>query len=360
MITYDGSSEIGRPVEDLQSPTDTDRSLLDASDSSPVARRPSYNNLAGELEGFDSSDGDTNSGGELEIATVSESQIDKSSEENSAVQQPVTEREPEQTGAADAGQQTTQSKETEETRDIDKVRAVRTAEEFEDEVRKRLAAEERVRVLEAEALAEHQRHESEKEAAKQAFKRDIERIQKARAGEKAKYELKYDENDQKIHDFQAQIQKHVDNVQNLTAALEDCQGSLASKEEGNGALTRDNEAEDEREALRGVLQREFDASAGGPTSPRDGIRPGSARFLLAEHAYLLDKDSQLYEAVLATANYADGRGAWPSDEHRRLYDTFRVIIADMNDFLEKNGDRPVECLVESGRDWTVSMEENGW
>ncbi|KAL1874907.1 hypothetical protein Daus18300_003448 [Diaporthe australafricana] len=363
MLTYDGASESARPVEDLQSPTGTDQSLLDVNDRSPVARRFSpYNNLADELKGadFESSDGDTNSGGEQESATVSESQIDKSSEENSAAQQSATERELDQTRAANTGQQTTQSEETDDTRDIDEVRAARAAEEFEDEVRKRLAAEERVRALEAEALAENQRYESEKEAAEKGFKRAISRLERDREGEKEKYELKYDENDQKIQDFQAQIQKHVDNVQNLTVALEDCQGSLASKVEGNGASTGDNGAEDEQEALRGMLQREFDASTGGPISPREGPRPGSARFLLAEYEYLLNKDSQLYEAVLATANYADGRGASPSNEHKRLYDTFKVIIADMNEFLEKNEDRPVECLVESGRDWTVSVEENGW
>ncbi|KAJ0107131.1 hypothetical protein J7T55_014661 [Diaporthe amygdali] len=323
---------------------------------------PSHINLADELEaaGLDSSDEDSKVYGTQESQPSSAPHVDNVSEEISGSQRSGVEGQNEEPRGTGPGQQPTQNKEDGEAPDSNSVRPGRSEVEYQEELSKRFAAEETVSKLQAEAEADRKRYEDDAKAERADFERRIRRLQQEKEGEKLKYESKFDDKDGKIQEFQEQIQKHTDNVQKLTTALEECQKSLAGDDAGAGEHRGDRGDENEQYTLRGALQRELDASMGGLPSPRNGLRPGSARFLLAEHEYLLDKNSQLYEAVLATANYADGRGSWTSDEDKRLVDAFRVAVAEMNEFLEKNVDRAVDCVVESKNDWALSAKENGW
>ncbi|KAI3393952.1 hypothetical protein diail_3431 [Diaporthe ilicicola] len=360
VLTYDGASDDPTPIENFQSPTATDQSLLGQPQDSPVARRRSYNNLADELDGadLDRSDWETSPENSQKSITSPLSQFNMSPQEDPGVQHPEIGG-PDQPRDTDPRQQHPQNKETVEAQSSDEVTPGRTVEGFEEEMRKRLAAEERVRVLEAEAAAEQQRYEDEMKTERAGFERAIRRVERDRDAEKEKYEMKSEDKDKKIQEFQAKLQESLDNVQSLEAALEEGQKAHDSRGTGEGVPSGSNEAENEQEKFRGSLQRELDVSMGGPSSPRDGHRPGSARFLLAEYEYLLDKNSPLYEAILATSNYADGRGGWPSDEHRRLFDAFKDTSTAMNEFLAEHEDQPQDCLLESKRDWAVAVEENG-
>lgn len=320
---------------DLQSPAIGDQSLLgnpeDASEPSPTLRRPSFN-LAAELgsESMDGSDEDT----QTEVANQNTSQ--------------------EEPPGADRGQQR-QNGNTGGPAGSKDARSGRTEEEFQEELKKRLAAEKQVNTLKAELKAQQQRYEEEAEADKRKYERALQRANQAREADKMKFDEECNQRiDERIKQFQAEIEKAEENVEKLTAQLEDGAKSAAE----DAARTK---LDNEREELRNAVQREINPTMEvPPATPRDFPRPGSARFLLAECEYLLDKSSPLYAAVRSAANYADGRGDDPSGKNRELFDAFSLRLQEMNVFLEANMDLPQGTLNEATRDWGYAAQENTW
>ncbi|KKY35193.1 hypothetical protein UCDDA912_g04839 [Diaporthe ampelina] len=357
-------SAIHSTVGNSQTPTNTGQSSLgypdDTSQSSPTVRRPSFN-LAAELQGADlnSSDEDTQVEGDLQSTTPSAPNIGDSSEETSGAQKSDIAVAPQEPLGADPGQQAP-SKDIGAAPKSNDARLGRTEKEFQEESRTRLAAEERVKTLEAKLAAQQQRHDDEVEAAERRFERAIARANQAREADKEKFDMKYDDNDKRIQGFQAEIQKHVENVARLTAELEACEKSAAGDDAREGASARNKKLETKREELWAAIQREVNPSAVPPPTPKGHPRPGSARFLLAESEYLLEKNSRLYDALRAAANYADGREDWPSDDDKQLFEAFRVTVGEVNDFLEENEDRAQDCLKEWRRDWGIAAKANRW
>lgn len=324
---------IDSPAEDFRSPTNTDQSLLgnpdDASEPSPTLRRPSYNNLAAELENqsMDSSEEET----QTDEANQSTTQQEPSGAEPG--QQPSGESIGAAAGSNDA-------------------RSGRT-EELQEEIRKRLAAEERVTTLQAALKAQQERHEDETKAQKRKFDRDIQKANQAREADKAKFDEEFDQGDKRTKEYQAEIEKNIDHVAKLEALLK---SSAKSSADDDARI----KLEKEREEYRIALQKELNPAAEAPPmTPRGYPRPGSARFLLAESAYLLDKHSRLYDAVRAAANYVDGRSDWKSND-KQLFEAFGNTIGEMNAFLEQNMHRSSECLEVARNDWGIAARVNTW
>lgn len=355
---------IESPVGDSQTPTNTDQSLLghpdDISQSSPAVRRPSFN-LAAELQSADlnSSDEDTQVEEGPQGTTSPAENIENSPEESSGAQKSEIEGEPQEPLGANPGQEAPGDN-TGAASKSDDVRPGRTEREFQEQTKKRLASEEKVKMLEAKLAAQKQRHDEEVEALEKKYERAIARANQAREADKEKFDMKYDDNDKRIQGFQAEIQKHVENVARLTAELEACEKSAAGDDAREGASTRNKELEAEREELWVAIQKEVNPSAVPPPTPRGHPRPGSARFLLAESEYLIKKNSRLYDALRAAANYADGREDWPSDDDQQVFDAFRQTVKEMNDMVEENEDRAEDGLAELRRYWGISMDGNKW
>lgn len=329
-IVEDPASD--RPAVDILSPTNTDQSLPgnpeDGSEASPTLRGPSLN-LAAELENqsMDSSEEET---------------------QTEEANQSTTRQEP---SGAEPGKRPAGDSNGAAVEPNDALSG--GIDELQKEIRKRLAAEARVKTLQAELKAEKQRCDDEVEAEKLRFKRAIQKANQDREADKVKFDKEFSQGDQKIKMFQAEIAKLGDNVATLEAKLE-----------SSGKSSADDAAriklEKEQEEYRKAFEREVNPTVEAPLmTPRDYPRPGSARFLLAESAYLLDKYSPLYDAVRAAANYVDCRGDWNSKE-KQLFGAFGTALGDMNDFLEKNMDRPDDCLKVAREDWGLQARENTW
>ncbi|KAI7785977.1 hypothetical protein LA080_005638 [Diaporthe eres] len=320
---------------DLQSPTNTDQSLLgipdDSSESSPTFRRPSFN-LATELqdESMDSPEEDTQTEGVNESASRQEAP------------------------GADTRQQHT-SENMVEAAGPEDVRSGRTEEEFQEEIRRRIAAEERVNKLETELKAQQQRYEEQTEADKRRFEHAIQKANQAREADKMKFDEQCNHRiDETVKHFKAELAKHMDNAAKLTAVVEAGEKSAA---DAAARIKRENDLEE----LRNAFQREVNPTVEGPQlAPRDYPRPGSARFLLAECEYLLDKSSPLYEAVRSAANYADGRGDKPSDRSKELLDAFDNKLGEMIGFVEEYWETPQGTLSEATRDWGYEAQKTTW
>ncbi|KAG6359543.1 hypothetical protein INS49_013064 [Diaporthe citri] len=320
---------------DLQSPANADQSLLgnpdDAGELSPELRRPSYN-LSAEL------------GGESMDGSEEDTQPEVENESTSRQEHP----------GADPGQQRP-GENLGEAAGAKDARSGRTEEEFQEEVRKRLAAEERVNTLEAELKIREQRYEEAAAADRRKFQRAIQKANQAREADKMKFDEEFDNRvNESIKGFQEEMEKHANNAAKLTAIVE-----------GGGKSAADDAAriklENDQEEFRNAVQRELNPTVEGPpVTPRDYPRPGSARFLLAECEYLLDKSSPLYDAVRSAANHADGRGDGPSGKNKGLFDAFSLELQQMNDFLEENMDLPQGTLNEAIRDWGYAAQENTW
>lgn len=323
-----------RPAVDILSPTNTDQSFPgnpeDGSEASPTLRRPSFN-LAAELENqsMDSSEEET----QTEEANQSTTRQEPPGAESG-------QRPPGDSNVAAVGPNDALSGGTEE---------------LQEEIRKRLAAEARVKTLQAELQAQAQRYDDEIRAEKRKFERDIQNANKAREADKVKFDKEFSQGDQKIKMFQEEIAKLGDNVATLEAKLES-----SGKSSADDAARVKLGKEKEQEEFRKAFEMEVNPTAEAPLmTPRDYPRPGSARFLLAESAYLLDKYSPLYDAVRAAANYVDRRGDWNSKE-KQLFGAFGTALGDMNDFLEENMNRPDDCLKVAREEWGVSARENTW
>lgn len=311
---------------DLQSPTNTAQSLLgipdNASESSPTVRRPSFN-LAAELqdESMDSPQEDT----QTQEAPGADTR-----------QQRPSENRGEAAGSNDA-------------------RSGRTEEEFQEEFSRRIAAEERTNELEAQLKAQRESFEEKARAEKRKFERALQKANQDREADKMKFDEEYNNRlDQRVKEFKAELAKQMDNTAKLTAVME--AGEKAAADDA-ARIKREND----REELRKAFQREIDPTVEGPQlAPRDDPRPGSARFLLAECEYLLDKSSPLYEAVRSAANYADGRGDNPSDRSKELVNAFGDKLGEMINFMEVNWATAQDTLGEATRDWGYAAEENTW
>lgn len=320
---------------DLQSPTNTDQSLLgipdDASESSPTLRRTSFN-LATELQN----------------ETMDSPQEDKQTEmaSKSASRQEAP--------GADTGEQHT-SENRGEAAGLEDARSGRTEEEFQKEIRRRIAAEERANKLETELKAQQQRHEEQTEADKRRFEHAIQKANQAREADKMKFDEQCNHRiDETVKHFKAELAKHMDNAAKLTAVVEAGEKSAAD----DAARIKH---ENDQEELRNAFQREVNPTVEGPQlAPRDYPRPGEARFLLAECEYLLDKSSPLYEAVRSAANYADGRGDNPSDRSKELLDAFGNKLDEMIDFMEEYWETPQGTLSEATRDWGYEAQKTTW
>lgn len=320
---------------DLQSPTNTAQSLLDipdnASESSPTVRRTSFN-LAAELqdESMDSPQEDT----QTEVANESASREDAPGADTR--QQRPSENRGESAGSKDT-------------------RSGRTEEEFQEEIRRRIAAEERVNMLEAQVKAQRESFEEQARAEKRKFERALQKANQDREADKMKFDEEYNNRlDQRVKEFKAELAKQMDNTAKLTAVME--AGEKAAADDA-ARIKREND----REELRKAFQREVDPTVeGSQLAPRDYHRPGSARFLLAECEYLLDKSSPLYEAVRSAANYADGRGDNPSDRSKGLLNAFGEKLGEMINFMEENWATAQDTLGEATRDWGYAAEENTW
>lgn len=321
------------PDVDIQSPTNTERSLESSSEAaselSPSVRRPSFN-LADELQNANMGDSDE------ETQTVLANQ--------SATRQ--------ESPVADPGQQSS-SGNIGEAAGSNGAISGRTEEEYQEETRKRLAAEERVSKLEAQLEAQQQRHEREVKAEKRKLEREIQKAEQAREADKLKFDEKFNEGDQRIKEYEAQINKYVDNV----AKLEDELAKAGKSQADDAARVK---LENEREELRNAIARElYPTAEAPPVTPRGLPQPGEARFLLAESEYLLDKQRPLYDALREAANYADGRGGL-SPNNGVLVNSFRQYLGEMNDFLEAGMARPRHCLLEARRDWGVMAQSDTW
>ncbi|KAK7697806.1 hypothetical protein SLS64_013138 [Diaporthe eres] len=320
---------------DLQSPTNTDHSLLgipdDASESSPTLRRSSLN-LAAELqdETMDSPQEDT----QTEMANKSASR--------------------QEAPGADTGQQHP-SENRGETAGSEDARSGRTEEEFQKEISRRIAAEDRVNKLETELKAQQQRYEEQTEADKRRFEHAMQKANQAREADKMKFDEQCNHRiDETVKHFKAELAKHMDNAAKLTAVVEAGEKSAA---DDAARIERENDLEE----LRNAFQREVNPTVEGPQlAPRDYPRPGEARFLLAECEYLLDKSSPLYEAVRSAANYADGRGDDPSDRSKGLLDAFGNKLDEMIDFMEEYWETPQGTLSEATRDWGYEAQKTTW
>lgn len=222
--------------------------------------------------------------------------------------------------------------------------------ELQEEQRQRLAAEERVKALEEKVAAE-----------KKKFKRELEKTHQVIEANKEKYGEKFNESDEKVKGLQAEVEEYKNKSERLGDLLAECEKAAA----GHAAQVK---VEQDME-MRAAILREINSTAEAPlASPRDYPRPGSARFLLAEHEYLLDKFSPLYSALRSAANYADGRGDWTSDE-KQLFDAFDDALKQMNGRLEEDCNReisqedsktPQNCLEEARTIWGNTAQANTW
>lgn len=331
VIEDPANDEIGG---DLQSPANADQSLLgnpeDASEPSPTFRRPSFN-LAAEL------------GGESMDSPVEGTQTEVANESTSRQETP----------GADPGQRRPSENKGEATGRKD-ARSGRIEEDFQEELRKRLAAEERVKELEAALKTQKQRYDEKAAAEKKKFDRAIQKANQAREADKMKLDEECNQRiDQTVKGFQAELDKQINNTARLTAMVESG-GKSAADEAARIKLESDRE-------LRSAIQRELNPTVEGPpVTPRGYPRPGSARFLLAECEYLLDKSSPLYEAVRSVANYVDGRGDVPSGRNKELFDEFSLSLQAINTFMEENMDIPQDTLNEASRDWGYATQEHTW
>lgn len=330
-----------RPAEDVQSPTDTEQSDMtvskDAGNPTPTSPRP-LQNLATEL------------GNQIIDSSEEDTQRDESN--------PSTPRK--ESLGADPEQRHPSENQGGVVRSSD-ARSGPTR-ELEEEKSQRLAAEERVKTLEAKLKDQEKAHEEKSAAEKNKFERKIQKANQATEAEKTKYDEKFNKTDEKMKGYQAEIER----LQNEEASLK------ASLEESRKAAANDAariKIENEQKEMREAILREINSTAEAPlTSPRDYPRPGSARFLLAEYEYLLDKFSPLYQALRNAANYADGRGDWTSDD-KQLLEAFGGALEEVNTRLEQSlnmdipqEDRkvPQQCLEEARTLWGAIAQANTW
>lgn len=332
-----------RPAEDVQSPTDTEQSdmtaLKDASNPSPTSPRP-LQNLATELG----------------------NQIIDSSEEDSQREESNQSTPRKESLGADPEQRNP----SENQGDVVGSSDARSGQirELEEEKSQRLAAEERVKALEAKLKDQEKAHEGKAAAEKKKFERDLQKAHQATEAEKTKYDEKFNENDEEIKGYQAEIERLQNKEASLKASLE-----KSGKAAADDAARIKIENEQKELEMRDAIQRELNSTSEAPlTSPRDYPRPGSARFLLAEYEYLLDKFSPLYQALRNAANYADGRGDW-TREDKQLLEAFGGALGEVNTHLEESlnmdipqGDRevPQKCLAEARTLWGAIAQANTW
>ncbi|POS71723.1 hypothetical protein DHEL01_v209885 [Diaporthe helianthi] len=307
----------GRAGEDSRSPTNTDQSI------SPDSQKPSLS-LDAELEGAasDGSDGDEQSetGDRGTYPNAAETEGKRTAEE---AQKPS---------------------------DTDS----RQAENIQEEKRKREAAEDRVRALEAEMKAQQQKFEEKAKMAKKKHEQALQKTNQAREAEKMRIEQEAELK------FQGEVEKFEKTVESLRAHMEGPEEPTTNDDPG-GDVSSQKKRPAMDPALMEVISKEFNAGSGMgpvglPTASKGDFRPGSARFLLAECEYLLDKSTPFYAALRATANYADGAEDWLSEEDTTMLDVFEAQLVGIIAMMEDNMGRPNVCLKESKRDWKLAME----
>ncbi|KAH8785750.1 hypothetical protein F5883DRAFT_636657 [Diaporthe sp. PMI_573] len=224
------------------------------------------------------------------------------------------------------------------------------AEDIQEERRKTLAAEKRVKTLEVEL----QRYQKEAERARKNFDREIQKANRVREADKIKLEEKL--NKANNQNTKAEVAKYKSNVEKFSADLE-APGRTTTGDDAHGGVSGlKKQVAGATEELTQAAEAKINApTAALPTSPKSDPRPGSARFLLAEYEYLLDKSTSVYHALRAMADYADGGGALPSAKDTELFDKFGLQLTDVNAFITKHLGHPEKCLLESRRDWSFAV-----
>lgn len=297
-----------RAGKDTQSPTNTDQS------TSPDAQGPSFN-LADELEGV-RSDG---SGGDM--------RSEAGDQGTSPIAVPAE-------GAPEAGDVSSGHSES-----------------IQEEKRKRLAAEERLSTLKAAMKDQQQRFEEEAENAKKKHEQALQKVNKAREAEKVKLELKN-------NTISLEVAKYEEMIEALTQ-LEDPGQPIAN----DVSNQKEKPAMDPK--LLQAITKEINAGSGMdpigrlPMASKGGFKPGSARVLLAECEFLLDKSTPVYTALRVMADYADGGRDRPSEKDKKMLGDFDGQLEGIIKLMEKHMKQPIECLKESRNDWELAMGQLG-
>lgn len=335
------------PVEDSRSPTHTDQS------SSPNIHPPMYN-LASELEGVTlGSDEDVEPEGQSQQTSPSAVQIDQSSKGNATIQDSSPTGKPQEPRDAVPRQQAPSEGKAGKLGSNNEISG--RSEESQKETSKRIAAEKQVQELKDKLKAQGDDHELRERLAREWFDREIQKANRARENEKLNLENKLNvEWDQKM---KAVIAKNQKESARLTAEAERLARFATGDDTQEDDTSLKKQADNANEELAQAIKDEINAPlAGLPIAPRSDFRPGSARLLIAEYGYLLDKNSGLYNALMATADYADGRGNLPGVEDEQLFNDFKRQVEGMIEFMETNFVRSKDCLMESVRDWNLAAQ----
>ncbi|KAG8169113.1 hypothetical protein KVR01_001862 [Diaporthe batatas] len=313
----------------LESPTSADLSI------SPASRRSSYN-LAAELkgQGWDDSDGDmrTEAGDQGTSSTVAQTAGTPGVEES---------QKPEAANSA-------------------------KSESIEEEKSKRLAAEEQVRKLRAEMKDQRQKFEEEAEKAKTRHEKALEKANIAREAEKVKLEEKAELN---VNNFRGEIAKYEKSIEDLQALKLGAHAEDPGRpndSDADGDMSRQEETAAMGVTSTKAINRDLLGIHRGPHTrpvrnlPRANtvnIKPGSARFLLAQCDFLLDKKTPVYAALRTVANYADGGELWPNERTRRMLANFNHQLDGIVQLMECHMyESPNRCLEESRNDWRLALD----
>lgn len=333
------------PVEDSRSPTNTDQS------GSPNIRQPLYS-LASELEGANlGSDEDVGPEGQSEQTSPSAVKIDQSSEGDATIQDSPATGKPQESRDTVPNQQAPGKGKAGKLGSNDE-RPGRY-EDSQKEKSKRIAAEKQVQELKDRLNAQRDDHERRERKAREWYDREMQKANQARETEKLNLENKveWDRN------MQAEMDENHKVIARLTAEMEVLARSATGDDTQGDGTSLKKQADNANEELAQAIKDEINAPlAGLPIAPRIDLRPGSARFLIAQHGYLLDQNSRLYNALMVTADYADGRGDVPGDEDEWLFNDFQRQVGQMNEFIEANLERSGDCLKETVNDWEHAAE----
>lgn len=340
------------PVEDYRSPTSTDQS------GSPNMDQPLHN-LASELEGETlGSDEDVEPEGQSQQTSPSAVQIDQSSKGNETIEDSPATGKPQEPHDAVPGQQAPSEGKAGKLGSNNE-RPGRSK-DSQKETSKRIAAEKQVQKLKDKLTAQRDDHERRERLARDWYDREIQKVNQARENEKVNLENKLNvEWEQKMT---AELTRHDKRIASMAAQVEGFGQSTAGNDaHGDFTGLKKQVANVTDEELAQAIKDEINAPLVGlPIAPRSGLRPGSARFLIAEYEYLLDKNSRLCNALRVTADYADGAGDLPSVEDKRLFDEFKRQVEEMIKFIETHFNLTRDCIKESVKDWAVAAEDGRW
>lgn len=336
----------GTPVEYFRSPTNTDQS------GSPNIQQPSYN-LASELEGVNlGSDEDVGPEGQSEQTSPSAVQVDQSSEGNAKIQDSPAKGNPQESRDAAPSQQAPSKGKAGKLGSNDE-RPGRY-EDSQKETSKRIAAEKQVQELKDRLKAQGDDHERRERKAREWYDREMQKANQARENDKLNLENRL--NEEWKQKMTAEVRRYENNLAWM-AEMEGVGRSATGDDTQGDDTSLKKQADNANEELAQAIKDEINAPlAGLPIAPRSDLRPGSARFLIAEHGYLLDQNSRLYNALMVTADYADGRGDVPGDEDEWLFNNFKRQLEEMIEFIEINFEKSGDCLEASVNDWEHAAE----